>query len=118
MHFAQRFARLGGFLAATSVRRWMRTLDYQEAYYDPTVDPANPQYDRKKIYFFWHEYILSPLYMRGHCNLAMLLSQHRDADVLSEVARRMGFGLVRGSTYRGGSAAIRELLRRSREMNL
>jgi hypothetical protein len=107
-----------GFLAATTVRAWMSTLDYQVAFYDPAVDPVDPQYDGAKIYIFWHENILMPLYLRGHCNLAMLLSRHRDADILSETARQLGFVFVRGSTFGGGSSAIRELLRRSRWMNL
>jgi hypothetical protein len=48
----------------------------------------------------------------------MLLSRHRDAEILSKAAYHMGFGLVRGSTRRGGVAAIRELLRKSRSMHL
>ena len=39
----------------------------------------------------------------------MLLSRHADANVLDRVARMMGFGVVRGSTFRGGSTALREL---------
>lgn len=39
----------------------------------------------------------------------MLLSRHHDANVLDRVARMMGFGVVRGSTFRGGSTALREL---------
>ena len=72
----------------------------------------------QKIYIFWHENILLPLYLRGHCNLAMLLSRHHDADLLTEVANRLGFEFVRGSTGRGGGTALRELLRKSRHMNL
>ncbi len=72
----------------------------------------------RKIYIFWHEYILYPLYLRGHCNLSMLLSQHLDAEVLSHVGAHMGFDFVRGSSSRGGAAALRELLAKSRKMNL
>jgi lysophospholipid acyltransferase (LPLAT)-like uncharacterized protein len=114
----KRTTRLAGFLAATTVRCWMRTLDYQVAYYDPAVDPVNPPYRGQKIYIFWHENILMPLYLRGYCNMAMLLSRHRDADILFEVGTRMGFDFVRGSTYAGGTAALLELLRRSEVMNL
>lgn len=107
-----------GSVAAWAVRSWMSTLDYRVAYYDPSVDPARPEYDGTKIYCFWHENILFPLYLRGHNNLAMLLSRHKDADVLSEVAHRLGFEFVRGSTFRGGSTAIRELIAKSRKTNL
>jgi len=109
---------LGGLLSTGAVRHWMGTLDCQVAYYDPAVDPALPGCRGQKIYLFWHEYILFPFFMRGHCNLAMLLSRHRDAEILSRAARHMGFELVRGSTRRGGVAAIRKLLRKSRNTHL
>jgi hypothetical protein len=48
----------------------------------------------------------------------MLLSRHRDAEILSHAAYHLGFDFVRGSTNRGGVAAIRELLRKSRKMHL
>jgi len=111
-------AKLVGLLASATVRTWMSTLDYRTAFYDPSVDPVDPEYRGQKIYVFWHEYILFPLHMRGNCNLAMLLSRHRDADILMEVARHMGFEFVRGSTFGGGSTALRELLRKSQQMNL
>jgi lysophospholipid acyltransferase (LPLAT)-like uncharacterized protein len=110
--------RLGGFLAAHAVRGWMSTLDYQGAYYDPTVDTAHPECRGQKIYIFWHEYILFPLYLRGHNNLAMLLSRHQDAETLSYAAHHLGYEFVRGSSRKGGAAALRELLRRSGRMNL
>ncbi|REK07902.1 MAG: DUF374 domain-containing protein [Planctomycetota bacterium] len=110
--------KLGGLLAAATVRTWMSTLDYKAAFYDPSVDPVDPGWQGRKIYIFWHEYILLPLHMRGNCNLAMLLSRHRDADILLEVARHMGFDCVRGSTFGGGGTALREMQRKGRQMNL
>lgn len=107
-----------GLLAATVVRQWMSTLDYRVSFYDPSVDPVSPDWSGQKLYLFWHEYILFPLFLRGHSNLAMLLSRHNDAEILSHAAHHLGFEFVRGSTSRGGTAALRELLRRSRNMNL
>jgi lysophospholipid acyltransferase (LPLAT)-like uncharacterized protein len=109
---------VGGLLATTGLCAWMKTLDYKVACYDPRVDPAFPECPGQMIYIFWHEYILFPLYLRGHCNLVMLLSRHQDAEILSHVARHMGFAFVRGSTARGGVTALRELLRKSRNMHL
>ncbi len=107
-----------GWMAARGISRWMSTLDYRVVYHDPRVDPVHPEWSGQKIYVFWHEYILFPLYLRGHCNLAMLLSRHRDANLLTHVARRLGFDFVRGSTTRGGASALREMLDRSGRMNL
>lgn len=100
-----------------TVRAWMATLRCRVWYRDPTVDPAlyaGPP----RLYLFWHEGILLPLHFRGGCNIAMLLSQHRDADFLSRIAGRFGFDTVRGSTQRGGARALRELARRGRSMHL
>jgi lysophospholipid acyltransferase (LPLAT)-like uncharacterized protein len=96
----------------------MSTLEYKCSFYDPAVDPVNPDYSGQKIYIFWHEYILFPLYLRGNNNLVMLLSQHRDAEILSRTAYHMGFECVRGSTFRGGAKALRELMEQSRGRNL
>jgi lysophospholipid acyltransferase (LPLAT)-like uncharacterized protein len=111
------FMKLGGLLSAEGVRAWMSTLDYRVAYYDRSVDPVFGV-QQPHIYIFWHENILAPLYLRGHCNLAMLLSQHADADILARVAYHLGFDCVRGSTFRGGARAIWELTERSRSQHL
>ena len=105
--------KIGGLAGVTFLRWWMSTLDSQIAFYDPAVDPASPLCRGQQIYIFWHEYILLPLAVRGHCNLAMLLSQHRDAEILSRMAYHLGFEFVRGSSRRGGVAAIRQLLRKA-----
>ncbi|NCX99829.1 MAG: DUF374 domain-containing protein [Planctomycetia bacterium] len=105
-------------VSTAAIRQWMGTLDYQVEFGDPEVDPVHPRYRGAKIYVFWHENILMPLYLRGHSNIAMLLSRHTDANILDRVARMMGFGVVRGSTFRGGSAALRELAERAAVGNL
>lgn len=110
--------KLGGLLGSSAVRWWMGTLDYKVAYYDQTIDPVFPECHGQKIYIFWHEYILFPFYLRGHCNMAMLLSRHRDAEILSYAAYHMGFEFVRGSTNRGGVTALRQLLAKSKNMHL
>ena len=100
------------------VRQWMGTLDYKADFGDPAADPVDTRYRGAKIYVFWHENILMPLYLRGHSNISMLLSRHWDANILDRVARTMGFGVVRGSTFHGGSAALRELADRAAKGNL
>ena len=48
----------------------------------------------------------------------MLLSRHRDADILKELARHLGFEIVRGSTFGGGSSALRRIAAQEPAMNL
>lgn len=107
-----------GLLATALIRRWMGTLEFRAAYYDPAVDPVHPACPGRMLYVFWHEYILIPAYMRGHCGLTMLVSRHRDAEILVQAARHLGFACVRGSTNRGGAAALRALAERSRFSSL
>jgi lysophospholipid acyltransferase (LPLAT)-like uncharacterized protein len=110
-------AGFAGLATSEVIRTWMSTLDYRAAFYDQSVDPIHGM-NGPRIYIFWHENILIPLYLRGHCHLAMLLSQHGDADILARIAYHMGFDCVRGSTYRGAARAIWELSERSRRQHL
>ena len=110
--------KLGGLLGAAALRSLMSTLDYKAVYYDRATDPSSPECRGQKIYIFWHEYMLFPLYMRGHCNISVLASWHRDAEIVSHAAYHLGYGLVRGSTNRGGVAALREMLQKSRNMHM
>ena len=105
-------------LVASCVRGLIGTLDCQASFYDPSVDPAHSEFSGPVLFVFWHEYIPTPFYYRGHCNIAMLISQHRDAEWLSAAAAYMGFETVRGSTKRGGTSALLELARKSKTMSL
>jgi len=109
--------RWGGMVAAGGIRAWMSTVDCRALFYDPSVDAIHPT-TRPRIYVFWHEYLLLPLYLRGHCNLTMLLSKHRDADLLYRLAFHMGFKCVRGSTYGGATEALLELSRAGRHLHM
>jgi lysophospholipid acyltransferase (LPLAT)-like uncharacterized protein len=110
--------RLGGLSAVALVSQWMKTLDYAVTYYDERLDPAHDEFRGPVIYVFWHEYIPFLFYTRSFCNIAMLVSQHRDAELLSQAARFYGFETVRGSTQRGGGTALRDLHRKGQYMNL
>jgi lysophospholipid acyltransferase (LPLAT)-like uncharacterized protein len=114
--------RAAAFLAAGGIRAWMSTLDCRAIYYDPSVDAiyTPPPHAKRatRIYVFWHEYILLPLHLRGHCQLTMLLSKHRDADILYRLGHHMGFECVRGSSYRGGASALMELSRVAGDMHV
>lgn len=104
------FKKLGGFSLAWLTQHWMSSLEFQGAYYDRTVDTTHPSFRGPIIMLLWHEYILFPYYLRGRNNVAILLSQHRDADWLAEGARFRGFDTVRGSTTRGGGQALKTLI--------
>jgi lysophospholipid acyltransferase (LPLAT)-like uncharacterized protein len=96
----------------------MSTLDFRAAFHDRTVDTTYAGHRGPVIMLFWHEYILFPFYLRRHNDVAILLSQHRDADWLCAAARHRGFLTVRGSSTRGGVQALRELMQHCRQRSL
>ncbi len=69
---------------------------------------------KRMIIAFWHDQqLMMPLAYRGH-NGHILISQHRDGEMICGIVKRFGFGAVRGSTTRGGGVALRQLIRLGR----
>ena len=110
---------LSGVACRHMIWSWMGTLDYKAAYYDPVIDPAYPSDGKQRLFIFWHEYMQFFIHMRHHCSLAMLLSRHKDADVLERLAHATGFETVRGSSHRGGAEALMGMMKKGeRHLNL
>lgn len=104
-------AALGALGLSTAIRTWMDTLEYKMAYYDPRVDLANVESGHQRyLYLIWHEYILYYLYLRQHCDICVLMSKSRDADILDRTATHLGFKAVRGSSNKAPVAAVRRLM--------
>jgi lysophospholipid acyltransferase (LPLAT)-like uncharacterized protein len=69
---------------------------------------------KQVIIAFWHgQQLMMPLAYRGK-NAHILISQHRDGELICEIVKRFGFGAVRGSSTRGGGIALRQLIRLGR----
>lgn len=60
---------------------------------------------------FWHGRMLLMAFLYPGSNISLLISAHRDGEIIANVMKLFGFGLVRGSSKKGGSAALREMLR-------
>ena len=70
---------------------------------------------RTAIYVLWHGRLLPCAYHHRHQGLATLISQHRDGDYIAGVVERWGFHAVRGSSSRGGAAALLQMVRLLRQ---
>ena len=64
---------------------------------------------RRYIYAFYHEVMLFPAYYWPWPEMHILISDHRDGELITQVVARLGFSVVRGSTTRGGTRALREM---------
>ena len=62
------------------------------------------------FYPFWHEWIVPHVFARPHAAMAGLISQHRDGGYLADAMQAIGLKTVRGSTSRGGAAAVKQIL--------
>jgi len=66
---------------------------------------------RPVIFVTWHGRLLPLLHLYRGKGIVMLVSQHRDGEYLTRLARGLGYEAVRGSSTRGGYPALREMVR-------
>ncbi len=70
---------------------------------------------RPILFVFWHSRLLHVCYRLSRERLVMMVSQSRDGDIIARVAHDQGIASVRGSSSRGGTAALRALARAMKE---
>ncbi len=64
------------------------------------------------IVAFWHgRLLMMPYAWRRGRAMNMLISQHRDGDLIAKTIGHFGLGTVRGSSRHGGAGALRSLVR-------
>ena len=74
---------------------------------------------RSFIYSFWHDQLLMcPLTWDSDSEIKVLISKHRDGDIISKVISILGFGSIRGSTNKpkknknkGSLKAVRQIIK-------
>ena len=99
-----------GVAGAFLVRRLVGTTEFHFRYADPTVNPeVARRTGARYIYAFYHEVLLFPAYFWAWPEMQILISDHRDGELIAQTVLRLGFGVVRGSTTRGGARALREM---------
>ena len=67
------------------------------------------------IYAIWHGRLLPPAFLHRGQGVVTLISRSADGEYLARLLSRWGFDSVRGSSSRGGSEALRELVRHCRK---
>ncbi len=63
------------------------------------------------IYAVWHGRLLLPAYLHRGEGVVTLISRSADGEYLARFLRHWGYESVRGSSSRGGSEALRDLVR-------
>ena len=63
------------------------------------------------IFVFWHGRLLPLIHVHRRQGAVVLVSEHADSEYVTRILRRFGFGIVRGSSTRGGVAGLKGLIR-------
>mgnify|MGYP001557529324 FL=1 len=58
------------------------------------------------IFTLWHGEMLPLLWHHRNQGVAVLVSEHKDGEIIAQVLEWMGYALVRGSTSRGAGRAL------------
>lgn len=63
------------------------------------------------IYAIWHGELLSGMYAHRGMGVTVLVSEHRDGELITRIIKGFDFDTVRGSTTRGASRALLAVIR-------
>ena len=95
------------YLAAGVIRLLGMTLRFEDR-----VAPGATQgelIDGAAIWVFWHRSLLACAHRFRHHNIAILISQSFDGELVARTVELLGFRVVRGSSSRGGAPALRQM---------
>ncbi len=87
----------------------LRTVRFEvegREHYDRTWGAGKPV-----LFALWHGRLLPCSYYHRGEGLATLISQHRDGDYIAAIVEGWGFTTIRGSSSRGGTAALRQMVK-------
>ena len=96
-------------IASLFIRALHATLRVQHVRVENIAE--TPQY----ILAFWHSHLLLMLHSRYKRPISVMISRSKDGEYIARVFDWYGVDSARGSSTRGGGAALRELLREARE---
>lgn len=71
--------------------------------------------ERPYILAFWHGHLLLMVYAKYPRPILTMISKHRDGELIAKTVGYFGALSARGSTTRGGSTALREMIAAARE---
>ncbi|MBN8544202.1 MAG: lysophospholipid acyltransferase family protein [Alphaproteobacteria bacterium] len=92
---------------------WLRFI-YATARVRMTIPEASKPFmngEQQAIFCFWHGRMILNVFKRPkQRDMRVMISRHRDGQIITDVLKHFNIGTVRGSTKKGGDAAIREVI--------
>lgn len=93
----------------TLFKAWMVTLRWR--FVDEYKIIRAYREHHRLIWAFWHGQLVVPAFVGRGRGTHILVSNHRDGEIVSRLGSGLGLTAVRGSTTRGGLEGLRELAR-------
>ena len=73
---------------------------------------------RRCIFAVWHARVLPLAWTHRGRGIVVLVSRHRDGQLIARIIERLGFATSRGSSTRGGEEGVMDMLRQAEEGRL
>ena len=102
--------RLLARLACFVLRSLLRTCRVEVREMQPRTSPYVATQPQRYLYCLWHDMIVLHTFAAPHYDLAALVSRHRDGGYLADAMAAIGVRPVRGSSSKGGAAAVKEIV--------
>ena len=85
------------------------------------LKPTNAP-NKNLIFAFWHgRELMMPIYLRQYTknqhNVFSIVSRHRDGKMVGKILKSFGSKLIYGSSTKGGTKAIREIIKNLKDKN-
>lgn len=96
-------------LTASLLKLLTKSLRYQ-VYNHPNKEPV--------IYAFWHRNLMYCTLLRAGDRITAMVSSSKDGDLIAGPAAKLGYNIVRGSSSRRGSEALKELVKAAKDHSL
>lgn len=100
----------------TTFNLWFKTLRYDKIGWDNVVQLAAQK--QPLVFCLWHDEIFPVWRLSGELKVAAVVSRSNDGELLSRVAQKCGIPTIRGSSSRGGAAALHGAVTAMRKDNL
>lgn len=99
-------------VAGWIISAMMRSCRLTGVFGQDAVKDALDRSGGKAVYATWHQRMFYHFYFFGRMNLIMMISGSRDGEYAARLASCLGFRNVRGSSTRGGSKALKDMMAR------
>ena len=101
-----------GRVAWFAVQMIGKTLSIEERFSDSAFRRDG---DCPLIYVLWHGRMFLPMFCIRNTGVNVLVSEHKDGEIITSSLVSAGYGTVRGSTTKGGVRALAKLVRLAKQ---